>query len=159
MDLVLWRHADAGVAGEGTQDLLRPLSAKGHKQAARMSAWLQRQLPHTARVISSPAQRTIETAQHLGRPFKKRLELAPDAGVDDLLGLTQPPHDKGVTLIVGHQPILGATLAKLLAVQDGVESAAMSVSVKKGSLWWIRRKVTPDAVVWSVVTVQSPDML
>ena len=55
MDLVLWRHAEAKEWEPGCDDLARPLVSKGHKQAARMAAWLDRQLPASARVYCSPA--------------------------------------------------------------------------------------------------------
>jgi hypothetical protein len=84
MDLILWRHAEAvdhpdlehGVPGDA-QDLARRLTPRGEKQAARMAAWLDRQLPNGARVLSSPAQRTEQTALAMGRKFKLRDELLP----------------------------------------------------------------------------------
>ncbi|MEZ5719744.1 MAG: histidine phosphatase family protein, partial [Burkholderiaceae bacterium] len=54
MDLILWRHAEAEVGTEHMNDLARPLTARGEKQAARMAAWLDRQLPDGLRVLSSP---------------------------------------------------------------------------------------------------------
>jgi len=59
MDLILWRHADAA---EGGRDLDRKLTAKGHKQAARVAEWLIAQLPSKYTVLSSPARRARETA-------------------------------------------------------------------------------------------------
>ncbi len=176
MDLILWRHADAGIAGEGDEDLLRPLSAKGNKQAQRMAQWLARQLPESSRVISSPAQRTIDTAKHLGRPFKKRLELSPDASVDDFLGLIYRPNFKGTTVVVGHQPTLGNVVAQLVGIStDGAESEIdlthltdmsdthtelrPTVSIKKGAVWWLRRKSAFEHARWVVVTVQTPELL
>lgn len=79
MDLVLWRHAEAKEWEPGCDDLARPLVSKGHKQAARMAAWLDRQLPASARVYCSPAVRTVQTAEALDRPFHIKPVLAPDA--------------------------------------------------------------------------------
>ncbi len=59
MNLVLWRHAEAE---DGVPDEARKLTAKGHRQAAAMAAWLDAQLPASRRVLVSPAQRTRETA-------------------------------------------------------------------------------------------------
>ena len=53
MDLILWRHAEAHDAREGQDDLERALTGKGERQAARMADWLGRQLPASARVLSS----------------------------------------------------------------------------------------------------------
>ena len=51
MDLILWRHAEAHDAQEGEDDLLRTLTTRGEKQAARMAVWLDRQLPQGLRVL------------------------------------------------------------------------------------------------------------
>ena len=57
MDLVLWRHAEAIDLDLVGDDMLRTLSPKGEKQALRMGAWLDRQLPAGTKVFSSPALR------------------------------------------------------------------------------------------------------
>ncbi|MBE0589860.1 MAG: histidine phosphatase family protein, partial [Hydrogenophaga sp.] len=64
MDLILWRHAEAydhpdPVNGQQSDplDLARRLTPRGDKQAARMAAWLDRQLPDGARIFASPAAR------------------------------------------------------------------------------------------------------
>lgn len=85
MDLILWRHAEAEEAEDGGDDLARPLTPRGEKQAARMAAWLDRQLPEGLRVVASPARRTEQTAHALGRKFKMRAELLPGGTPQDLL--------------------------------------------------------------------------
>ncbi|MEQ1658387.1 MAG: histidine phosphatase family protein, partial [Hylemonella sp.] len=62
MDLLLWRHAEAHEAQPGGDDLVRALTPRGEKQAARMAGWLDRQLPEGARILVSPARRTEQTA-------------------------------------------------------------------------------------------------
>ena len=79
MDLVLWRHAQAQEWEPGCDDLARTLTPRGDKQAARMAGWLDRQLPGNTRILVSPARRTEQTAQALGRKFKLSGELAPGA--------------------------------------------------------------------------------
>ena len=73
MDLILWRHAEAqdhpyGEQGEQGDplDLERRLTPRGEKQATRMAAWLDRQLPDGAKVYVSPAERARQTANALG---------------------------------------------------------------------------------------------
>ncbi len=85
MDLILWRHAEAEELGEGMDDLTRALTPRGEKQAAKVAAWLDRQLPEGLRVIASPARRTEQTAAALGRKFKMRAELLPGGTAQDLL--------------------------------------------------------------------------
>ena len=68
MDLILWRHAEAGDRLDDPQaDLERPLSPKGERQARRVADWLNQFLPDSARVLSSPALRCLQTAAPLGR--------------------------------------------------------------------------------------------
>ena len=134
MDLILWRHAEAEEAADGMDDTARALTPKGEKQAARMAAWLDRQLPEGLRVLSSPSRRTEQTARALGRKFKMRAELLPGGSVEELLELAQWPRARGAVLIVGHQPVLGQTIAQLLGLQ------APECAVRKGAVWWLRQR-------------------
>ena len=107
MDLILWRHAEAFDLAEGQTDLERALTPRGEKQAARMAAWLDRQLPEGVRILCSPARRTEQTVQPLGRKYKLRSELAPEGHVDDLLSVASWPQSRAPILVVEHQPTLG----------------------------------------------------
>jgi phosphohistidine phosphatase len=153
VDLLLWRHAEAHEDASGSADLQRTLTPRGEKQAARMAAWLDRQLPEGARILASPARRTEQTALALGRKFKLREELAPGATVDQLLQVAGWPDGKGVVLVVGHQPVLGQTIARLLAIHGS------ECSVKKGAVWWLRHRLRDGVSQTTLVSVQSPDVL
>lgn len=153
MDLILWRHAEAEEAADGMDDTARPLTARGEKQAARMAAWLDRQLPEGLRVLASPARRTEQTASALGRKFKMRAELLPGGTVEELLELAQWPRARGTVLIVGHQPLLGQTIAQLLGLQ------ASECAVRKGAVWWLRQRQRLDQSQTVLMTVQSPEFL
>ncbi len=109
MDLILWRHAEAELAAPGSDDLSRALTKKGERQAMRMAAWLDRHLPEGTRILVSPSQRTQQTVAPLGRKFKLRDELVPEASAQDVLNLLKwhpdtGPQLKGPVLLVGHQP-------------------------------------------------------
>ena len=82
MELLLWRHAEAE---PGEPDLARRLTAKGHKQAERVGAWLDRRLADTARIIVSPADRAQQTALALKRKFRTVDEIGPGASVRAVL--------------------------------------------------------------------------
>ncbi|MES2880012.1 MAG: phosphohistidine phosphatase SixA [Pseudomonadota bacterium] len=153
MDLVLWRHAEAQEWMEGCDDMARTLTSRGEKQAARMAAWLDRQLPESTRILVSPSRRTEQTAIALGRKYKLRSELAPDGTVSQLLELVQWPNAKGTVLVVGHQPTLGQTIAQLLGL------SATECAVKKGAVWWLRYREREALSQTVVVTVQSPELL
>ncbi|MES2413589.1 MAG: histidine phosphatase family protein [Pseudomonadota bacterium] len=157
MDLILWRHAEAeerpeeGLSAE--QDMERSLTQRGEKQAARMAGWLDRQLPEGARILVSPARRCEQTVLALGRKYKIRPELGPEATPAQLLELVQWPLARGPMLVVGHQPMLGQTIARLLGLQES------ECPVKKGSLWWLRSRDRDGVSQTVVVTVQSPEVL
>jgi len=157
MDLILWRHAEAEDLPEGDPqaggDLERSLTARGEKQAARMANWLDRQLPEGTRILVSPARRCEQTALALGRKYKIRNELAPDATAAQLLELVQWPSAKSPILVVGHQPILGEAIAQLLGLRAG------DFPVKKGAVWWLRSRDREGHNQTVVVTVQSPEVL
>ncbi|MDO8906051.1 histidine phosphatase family protein [Hydrogenophaga sp.] len=160
MDLILWRHAEAhehpdllqGVPGDA-QDLARRLTSRGEKQASRMAAWLDRQLPEGARVFSSPAARCEQTVMALDRKFKLRDELLPEGDPLDLLELAQWPLGKSPVVVVGHQPTLGRVIARLLSLNEE------DCSVKKGALWWLRHRERGNVSQTVVVTVQTPELL
>ncbi len=160
MDLIVWRHAEAhehphtdtGAPGDAA-DMLRALTPRGEKQATRMAAWLDRQLPDGARVFASPALRTEQTAQALGRRFRLRDDLAPNASAQAVLDLVQWPHGKSPVVVIGHQPTLGQVVARLLDLPEG------ECAIKKGALWWLRLRERNGVQQTVVVTVQTPELL
>ncbi len=157
MDLILWRHAEAEDLEEtdegGGADLSRRLTSKGERQASRMAAWLDRQLPEGIRIYCSPAVRTEQTVIALGRRYKAREELAPDGSVEALLQLAQWPDSRQPTLIVGHQPTLGQTVARLLNMQEA------TCPIRKGAVWWLRQREREGRLQTVLLTVQTPEML
>lgn len=134
VDLILWRHADARETRDELPDLDRPLSPKGERQAAKMGKWLNLHLPDSARVLVSPALRTLQTAQALDRRRRVIPALGPEETVDALLHAARWPDAKEPVVIVGHQPTLGLAAAYLLA------GVMQPWPVRKGALWWIKRR-------------------
>lgn len=160
MDLILWRHAEAhlhpdpvhGLPGDAN-DLARRLTPRGEKQARKMAAWLDRQLPEGATVWSSPALRTEATALALGRKFKIHPALLPESDPLGLLALAKWPNHKAPVVLVGHQPTLGCVVAKLLGMPEG------HCPIKKGGLWWLRHREREDGPQTFVVAALSPELL
>jgi phosphohistidine phosphatase len=134
VDLILWRHAEAIEHDADVPDLDRPLTARGERQATRMAAWLNRQLPATTRVLASPAKRTQQTALALERKFRTVPAIAPDASAQAVLDAARWPTAKEPVLVIGHQPTLGLVASLLLM---GTEHA---LAVKKGAVWWLRSR-------------------
>ena len=150
MDLILWRHADAA---EGGRDLDRKLTAKGHKQAARMAEWLTKRLPSSSHVIASPARRARETADALGVKYRIIDRLAPGAAPTDILEAAGWPSRKGVVVVVGHQPDLGRVAAVLLSGAEG------EWSLKKGGLCWFSNRERDGKHQVVLRAAMAPDLL
>ena len=150
MELILWRHAEAE---DGSPDLARALTGKGRKQARLMAAWLNARIPADTRILVSPATRTQQTVDALGREFITLAELAPGATARQILDAAGWPEGDGSVLVVGHQPGLGEAAA--LAMTGRVAAW----SVRKGAIWWLssrQRLLSGECVIRAVL---SPDQL
>jgi phosphohistidine phosphatase len=150
MDLILWRHAEAE---DGVPDLARELTDKGRKQAARMADWLNPRLPQDIRILVSPAARTLQTAQALGRGYKRVPALAPGASADEVLAAAGWPDASYPVLVVGHQPTLGQVAMQLLAGRPG------DLSIKKGAIWWFQGRERVGELQVVLRAVAAPDWL
>lgn len=153
MDLILWRHAEAHLAREGQDDAERALTPKGERQAQRMAEWLNQRLAASTRVLVSPAVRAQQTAKALKRNFRTIEALTHDAGVDALLEAVRWPESNEPVLVVGHQPTLGFTAARLLADIDKYWA------MKKGAVWWLRHRERDGTAQVVLQAVQGPDLL
>jgi phosphohistidine phosphatase len=153
MDLILWRHAEAFEAEGDEDDMNRVLTPRGERQAARMAQWLDRQLPEGVRILCSPAKRAEQTVIALGRKYKIRDELSPQSQPDQVLELVQWPFNKNSVLIVGHQPFLGQTVARLL------ELPSKECSIRKAAVWWVRSRQKEEEHQTVLISVQAAEML
>jgi len=153
MDLIIWRHAEAHEAAPGEDDLQRALTPRGRKQAERMAAWLEAQLPQGTRILSSPAVRADQTVRALGRKYKVRDALSPGASVQDVLETSGWPDAKYPVLLVGHQPSLGGLIAHLLQMPDA------ACAIRKGSVWWLRNRSREGQDQTVLMAVTSPERL
>jgi len=140
MDLILWRHADAvAVKNESEPDFQRRLTSKGRKQAAHVAEWLERHLPDSAKVLVSPAVRTRETAELLGRKFHTVPELAPGAHATQVLIAAGWPDNRHPVLVIGHQPTLGQVASLLLFGEE------QNLTMRKGAAWWLTNRSREDS--------------
>jgi phosphohistidine phosphatase len=136
MELILWRHADAGDPFEDqTADLERRLTPRGRKQSLRVAKWLAARLPERYLLISSPAPRALETAQALGPEPRVDPRLAPGATGEQLLAaINWPEGPDGRArhcVVVGHQPSLGEAAALAITGQ------AAAWTIRKSAILWL----------------------
>lgn len=154
MELLLWRHAEAE---DGGPDLERKLTARGEKQARRVAAWLNDRLPGSARILTSPAMRTQQTAAALIALAERKLkvvpQLGPGADADDLLRAVDWPDARSTIVAVGHQPTLGLVASALLS------GSAQHWSIKKGALWWLSSRPEEGVGAAALVAMINPSLL
>lgn len=154
MDLILWRHAQAETLDESDAaiDGDRKLTPKGHKQAAKMALWLNSVLPHSCRILVSPSQRTMQTAQALGRKFKVSNELYTDTTARQILAACNWPNSREAVLVVGHQPQLGEVVSLLLPEMQ-------NCAIRKGNVWWISQKDGEEQQPIFLKAVMTPELV
>jgi phosphohistidine phosphatase len=126
--LILLRHSKAD-RPTGVADLDRPLTARGHADAAAAGAWLARHGLPPDLVICSPSKRTRQTWQGMASALVAKTGQAPpvhyeplayDGAVADLLALARAADDPVRTLlVVGHNPGISLLSAMLDPVADG----------------------------------------
>ena len=151
MDLILWRHAEAHDVKPGQDDLERALTPKGERQARRIGEWLDGVLPASTRVLVSPALRTQQTARALPRKTRTLVELAPGAQVIEVLDAAGWPSSERPVLVIGHQPTLGLVASTLLS--GGI---AQPWSIRKGGVWWLRRRERDGVAEVLLECVKAP---
>ena len=154
--LHLVRHAHAGdpTSWQGP-DELRPLSAKGRRQAERLGSFLARADIRPDKLISSPKLRALQTAQLLGASL--RLEVDVDerlSGGCTLACLESVVGDAGARapMVFGHDPDFSLLLSELIGstLQEMRKGALASVDVQLplraggGTLRWL---VPPELLV------------
>ena len=153
MELILWRHAEAEPGGPDLPDEARALTAKGRRQAEKIAEWLDRILPDTCRILSSPAVRTVQTAEALGRKFKTHAALATDSSAEAILEAVRWPDGREPVLIVGHQPTLGHVASLLISGEEH------DWTLRKGSICWIVRKGDGEAQGNYLKAVLGPELV
>jgi len=150
MDLILWRHAEAE---EGMPDRARALTARGRKQARAVARWLSKRLPDDLRILVSPAVRAQQTAAALECAVETESRVDVGAAPHEVLAAAGWPDGAGTVLVVGHQPTLGEVAALALT---GVHA---SWPVRKGAVWWLRRRMRDGEVEVVLRAVIGPDLV
>ncbi|UUZ59377.1 SixA phosphatase family protein [Nocardioides sp. B-3] len=131
------RHAKSDWSGD-EPDLLRPIGARGRRQAAEAGRWLSSHLPALDVVVTSPAKRARSTwkvagAAYSGKPVvdtDERIYTMDDA--DLLAVLREIDDDISSTLMVGHNPGLDELVARLTGEQVDMVTSSLAVMRLRG---------------------------
>ena len=142
--LLVLRHAKA--AGEpGVNDIERPLTDAGRRDASAAGRWLLDRGITPDWVLCSPARRARQTWQQISAAlgeaapgddavsFGRRLY---DAGAQDLFDLVnEQPNEARTLLTVGHNPASGQLVALLTGRQDIACPACALAVIRVGESW------------------------
>lgn len=150
MDLLLWRHAEAG---DGNPDSERTLTSRGERQAQRIAQWLDEHAPDKLRILVSPTTRTRQTIEAWRKDYEITSEVGLSARARDILTTAAWPAAGGAVLIVGHQPALGRVASLLLRGEDA------DLTFKKGALWWFQARQRNGEEQTTLKAVISANML
>jgi len=131
--LVVFRHAKADSPPD-VADHERPLSRRGHRDAAAAGRWLADHVGRPDVVVCSTAVRARQTWDSAAAAFtgdpppvqgERRIY---EADVDDLVGvLRELPAEVGTAVIVGHNPGMERLVQELTGQAQQLETAALAV--------------------------------
>jgi phosphohistidine phosphatase len=148
MRLMILRHAKAEKSAPGMRDRDRPLNPRGHKDAARMGAYMAHHRLLPDRALVSTARRTGETWDGLAFPadipvnYEDRLYENTPQAILAMLQEVGPPARS--LLVVGHNPGLHEVARLLIAsgdvvarerLNEGFPSASLAVIDFAGGDW------------------------
>lgn len=151
--IYLVRHAHAGVRGKWDgNDVKRPLSLRGYKQASAIENWLAR-VP-VSRVASSKLKRCRQTvggfADEVGLLLEREVELTEGSSGDDLARFISTMAGEQA-VVCSHGDVIGSYIGQLVA-ESVIEGP---LEWRKGSIWMLQ---TRNGVAVSGV-YRSPDDL
>jgi phosphohistidine phosphatase len=139
--LVILRHAKAD-RPSGVADVDRPLTDRGHADAAAVGAWLASRGYAPDVVLCSPARRTRQTWHGVALALTGAPEVRyePDlyaGGVHAVLSLIAGvPESAGTVLVVGHNPTVSLLSTRLDRAagndSDGLRTSGIAVHARDG---------------------------
>jgi phosphohistidine phosphatase len=151
--LFLVRHAKSSRDDTTLSDKDRPLNDRGKRDAPRMGERLAKRHVKADLILSSPASRTLTTAQVIAKKLDYKLKdivvddrLYPGA-VDDLLNIIRDLADKlDRVMLVGHNPVLTEVAQRLSSDITHMPTCAVAAFTFNAKSW-------PDVGNATVATV------
>ena len=148
MELIVLRHAEA--EDHAPTDHLRRLTEKGRHQAEAVGVYLKEHAIKVDIILSSPALRTVETAEIVAEELELEVQTVPWAlpGMTPEMAMNSLERFQSAkrVLLVGHQPDIGLLVARLLGLRDD-----RSLHVRKASLFQLNLISKYDAVLQAFV--------
>ena len=155
--LLLLRHAKAVTAEQPLADIARLLAERGERDAQRIGARLQQYQPPPSRILTSPAARTLRTAQLVAIAFDQppeaivlepRLYLAEPAALRTVIAEQDAALES--VLLVGHNPGVSELVHELLPAfdVDDLPTAAVVVLEYPVGTTWTELEATAGRLVY-----------
>lgn len=130
--LLIMRHAKSSWKDEGLQDLDRPLTKRGMRNAPRMGRLLREvdQVPDL--ILTSSAKRAVDTAEAVAdqshykgevRALAELYAAPPEVYLQALQGI-DGPYER--VLLVGHNPGLEELLEKMIGKAEALPTASVA---------------------------------
>ena len=152
MNLYLMRHANAGVPRPSARlDARRGLIKEGKEQCMLMARMLSALRVQIDVIISSPLERSLQTAQFVGNElgYEGKVEispaLAPEADFTEFQQLLDTYADREGILVVGHNPNLFKFAGRLITGNGGA-----GVRMRKASVARIDMAKYPPLLQWLI---------
>ena len=142
-ELILLRHAEAVPIEASGDDLQRPLSARGEREAQAAGLWLAAHGLRPDRVLCSPTRRADETTRLAlaaidNAPVPQQANEIYDASPGELLALLDQHADADTVMLVGHNPGMERLVALLVEGRSdefrGMPPGALAVLHLDGAL-------------------------
>jgi len=148
----LVRHAKALKREEWKgDDCKRPLTREGVKEFREFVKWLLPVFPKRVKLISSPCERALRTAEILAEFLKTDVavdeRLKPDAEPDDYTAVIK--ENSGNLILVGHEPDISLFLNSITCVSPA------KLAFKKGAVAEIRKRKGE----WKLYSIFNPKSL
>ena len=139
-DLLFVRHAHAGnaLSWDGPDDL-RPLTAKGLRQATRLGNLLSAADIHPDVILSSARLRAVQTAEvlsaALGSSVQLDARLADGLSMENLPQVIEAASGAAQLMLVGHDPDFSDLVSELIGAPIAVRKGALvRIEVDAGGL-------------------------
>jgi len=144
VDLWLMRHAEAEDRAASGRDEDRRLTARGVAQATAAGRCLSSLQPDLRLILTSPYRRARETSEAVARELpgscdlREEPSLEPGGDADFVLSALEEIVEDRV-LLVGHAPLLGVLLGRLVTGDPGREiplgkAGIAAVAIEEGAL-------------------------
>lgn len=135
--VVFLRHGIAEERSADKPDAERTLTYEGHSRMKQVGRGLADLFPRADALVTSPLVRSVQTALWIAKAYRGALHpettdaLTPETSAADLLDYLARIDAKR-PILVGHEPLLSAAVAKLVGIDPRV------LDLKKGGCFGVR---------------------